>query len=106
MWSWAPSARWTSASCKCRLIRQTREGFGVLNLKTGQRSKSDLDTLVQTICQFENLVNVKCEKGEQVKIQAEMIRPMTIIMLDMITVIFQSIKTCILHFPTTTTSTG
>jgi len=63
-------------------------------------------SLVQTICQCENLVNVQCEKGEQVKIHAEMIRPMTIILLDMIPLIFQSITTCILPLPTTTTSTG
>ncbi len=61
--------------------------------------------LVQTVCQFENLVNVKCDKGQQVKIQAEVIRTMTIIVIDMIPLILQGIKTCILNLPTTATST-
>ena len=34
---------------KMRLTRQTRDGFDILNPKTGQRTKADLDTLHSAI---------------------------------------------------------
>ena len=63
------------------------------------RTECATTVLIQGIAQFKDLVDKKCQQNKQEKVERGILRAMTVIVLSVVSMIFQGIEIFVFDFP-------